>query len=496
MLRYSSLALAVAVLAAGCLDGPSKSESGSAEGPLAGGPGIAANQQGLSLVYGPGGQLLDATQFGNLPRFEQHYVGDKGANEPAMDIDADGATYYFRWHDPGAGSDLDTLTSFDNALLKSTDGGKTWIDVTPQVTPADRTMGIDPLVVYDAASGRLFVGVYALPAVIQLYWSDDGGSTWATTAPVVGEPVTDSPTMFAMPVDDNPLWPSALFICYNAFLTLQCKRSMDGGLSWALLPSPFGIPESKCGPIPGKSAAARSGQVLYVGRFQATESCAALQAGATSDTYEVAIAASGDGGLTWQSVVLDEGLSFANEAQPTIAVDDAGNAFVAWSDQLGQFLRFSRSTDQGRTWSTPVDILPPGLTAVKLPSIAAGGPGKVALFAVASNVAGGFAAPEDVMAEARWYGVSILTLDGLEPHPTFAATVVAGGDPLRIGPCGFRCINEQGQGMYDYTATKFSPKDGHIWSGYVDLCDADCAQGGPSTYRAAVAIETGPSSMT
>jgi hypothetical protein len=65
---------------------------------------------------------------------------------------------------------------------------------------------------------------------------------------------------------------------------------------------------------------------------------------------------------------------------PVIAIDAADNLYAVWSERLGSggagTIRFSRSTDHGLTWSTPVDVSAAGHSAF-LPWIVAGAAGKV-----------------------------------------------------------------------------------------------------------------------
>jgi hypothetical protein len=74
---------------------------------------------------------------------------------------------------------------------------------------------------------------------------------------------------------------------------------------------------------------------------------------------EIGFSRSTDGGSTWTSPVYISDLT--ELGGPRVSVDEAGNIYVIWKEMINSDyrLRFSRSTDGGGTWSTPETISDP-----------------------------------------------------------------------------------------------------------------------------------------
>jgi hypothetical protein len=62
---------------------------------------------------------------------------------------------------------------------------------------------------------------------------------------------------------------------------------------------------------------------------------------------------------------------------PTVAVDKAGNVYLAWADSATFQIKFARSSDQGKTWSKPVAINGYPAAVNVMPWIVAGDEGRV-----------------------------------------------------------------------------------------------------------------------
>lgn len=148
-----------------------------------------------------------------------------------------------------------------------------------------------------------------------------------------------------------------------------------------------------------------------------------------------------------------------------VAVDAGGNLFYTWvADDFHPYL--STSKDGGKTWSEPLDILPPGVTRTQNPSIDAGAPGRIAIAFIGSE--NPTDTPDDKLS---WNGYISASVNALDASPTFAAAPV--NDPktnaLWKGPCGspIRCGN-----MGDFYTVRIGP-DGTPRAAFVDSCPND-----------------------
>jgi hypothetical protein len=123
---------------------------------------------------------------------------------------------------------------------------------------------------------------------------------------------------------------------------------------------------------------------------------------------------------------------------PDLTIDAAGNLFMEWEAMpIDQFLGnpegdaliyWSSSSDEGDTWSAPVQIPTPGLHNNIFATLAAGDAGRVDLAwygtdSVDPDFVEGCGGPADVPGDWNLYFAQ--TLDGLDPTPTFTAPIVA-----------------------------------------------------------------------
>lgn len=482
---------------------------------FAAGSAVPSAGESRVVVHGPNRVVLPEDSFpGTVPSFEQRTVTERGALEPPLVFDADGSLFYPSWANNEYSDYLPPGTT--TILYRSTTKGESWADVTPQIAGLPfANKGGDPILYRDEETGRLFYLLY-FQGCTHLAWTDDGGSTW--DRPIHGricEPggVTDYPKLWTSRPVDGPATPAGapfyLHLCYNALYRLACQRSIDGGRTFA--PSPSPDPES-------------------LGKYL-TETCWSFHAswvvtGPDGTIYmprpycnNLEVAVSRDNGLTWERTVVAEyedafGTDFGSDVR--LARDASGTLYYLWiahSWYIGDGERplLSISRDDGETWSAPIDVGVPGLTAAKLPSIVAGDEGRIAFFYVGSTVPGGFdAAPED-MATAHWDGYAGFSLNATDAAPVFATnTVNPADDPLRIGPCEGRCIADPDDcalgceigsprvGMFDYLELALDPTSGMVAVSVVDLCGPACvAQGSAEawSFTGAVGVQIAGASL-
>jgi len=434
---------------------------------------------------------------GLLPTFEQRYVGDAGALEPDLDFTSNGDALYFAWTYGGLVNDQKF-----NVVSRSSDRGATWQDVTPTLLQGPSAVG-DPILYRDAISGRVFATGHN--NYMPISFSDDGGDSWTSPPPVIAGGVTDYPVLWSVPADDLPLatFPSQLLLCVFTTISYECHATRDGGLTWPLITSPFPERTSftiNCVPNTGRVAGSTSDSTLYVPFVLAANAdsptgyIACANPNAPIPQWGQWVGVSRDHGLSWE---LHHVADLGGYGDLRIATDGAGNAYLL---MIGEDNKpyLSVSKDRGATWSAPIDVAAPGVTAVNQISLAAGDAGRIAFFYIGTSIPGGAEISEDPASNAEWFAYESISLNAADDAPVFATTIV--GDAVRRGPCLGRCLIEDDvcivtcsvggptKGMRDYTNTKVNPVEGMIWTAFVDLCEGDCAD--PS-FRGAVAIQTG-----
>ena len=257
------------------------------------------------------------------------------------------------------------LSGTDGTVLRTTDGGATWADVS--VPGADtlqfrdvHAFGPDVAVILSIGEG----------AASRVYRTDDGGATWRETF------VNDEPGGF---FDCLDFWPAARAdeargIAFSdavdgAFLVIETD---DGGRSWRRVPADALPP-------------ARPGE----GGFAASGTCVATHGDrtawiATGNARPARVLRTDDGGRSWTSapVPLDAG-DAAGATSVAFRTADRGVALggdLTAPDSVGAAV--AQTTDGGRSW-TPGGPLPfPGAAygaAYVADALVAVGPGGAAL---------------------------------------------------------------------------------------------------------------------
>lgn len=364
-------------------------------------------------------------------------------------------------------------------VLRSTDKGQTWEDVSPTLPSGDKippTTG-DPIVYVDPATDRVFWLNQLQTVCANLFLSDDEGATWLGNPVACGTPgVVDHVTIVAAkPRMLTTLgYESIVYMCANTIYQMGCATSLDGGLTFGPIRMVFpGVdPASEqgfCGGIHSLPRAGPDGKV-YVAKNQ----CGVPT-----------IAVTEDDGLSWTAHPIATPQP-PYGTQVHVAIDDASNVYAIWTGSEDGLVWFTSSTDGAATWREPVRVAAPGVTAADLPVITAGGPGKVAFAYVATTIEGGYegktegnpglagdvlgqpAAPD--WANATWNAyVGILT-DALADELAIQ-TVTANdpADPIARGLCGrTRCY-----GMNDFIDATIDG-EGRVWVAFVDTCTAEC----------------------
>lgn len=405
-----------------------------------------------ALAHRAGG--VRARPAARAPRACLYRTGFHAA-EPTLGITADGTIYYQTL-------DAEAWPAFPVQVIRSTDRGRTWEDVSPKAGPANRHFYTeDPYLYVDEDSGRVFTADYLLPCA-ELSFSDDGGRTWTTT--VAGCDVVDHQTIFSGPPPDGgsrPIgYPNVVYYCAadvglaSSSGQATCLKSLDGGLTFVRTGAPpfpavrqEGLPIAQCDGLHGHGVVDRRG-IVYLPKGECGQPWLAL---------------SEDEGSSWRRVQVAGNGTPTHEAG--VAVDRAGNVYYTWigADRL-PYLAVSR--DGGASFGRPLMVAAPGVNEASLPGIAVGAPGRVALIYMGTANSPGEPWTGSYAGTA-WSGYITVSYDALGNDPLFYSAPVNGRDPLIEGECGpFRC-----QAAFDFLDVVIAP-DGTPWATFVDGCFA------------------------
>jgi hypothetical protein len=386
----------------------------------------------------------------DLPSSRLFYTG-WGGWEPSLGVSRRGIFY----------GSYSTVTS--PVVLRSTDGGKHWSNV---VSPVFK-FSLDPYLWVDPGTGRVF-DTNLQPSVTcpPLAVSGNGGDSWTNTT-VCGH--FDHETIFTGPVPAGGAKPSGyphvVYYCaINGVATAggstfsTCSKTLDGGTIWVPTGAPAypphvvpSWPGGICDGATGHGAVGPDGTV-YLPRAWC------------GPPY---LAISHDEGQSWTRVRITHRQSLSiprdGDHETGVAVDTAGNVYYTWV-AANHHVYLSVSRDDGRRWSKPLDVEPPGVPTMSAftTEIVAGGPGRIALLYTGTADRRG-----TPMAKTTWNDYVMESTNALSRRPLFYA--VALNNPrtniLWRRDCGdLRCGN-----MGDFLDLVIGP-DGRPYAAIVDAC--------------------------
>ncbi|HVF53905.1 MAG TPA: sialidase family protein [Actinomycetota bacterium] len=409
------------------------------------------------------------------------------AAEPTIGVDEDGTIFTVA---------IDTGSGLPRwPVLKSSDGGQTWTDVSPKLPTGEFThfTSQDGMLYLDDATGRVFMSDFTGPCA-PVSFTDDDGETW-TTGAACG--LADHQNVFAGPPAVSPTvgYPNVVYYCavdggalQEASTMTGCVKSLDGGRTYVRTGSPpyvdglnpapgnFGIP-GRCSGVTGHGVVDQAGTV-YMPRGWCGQPWLAI---------------SSDEGATWRRVqVADNGMPSQSggptdynpndatgfqEHEAGVAVDEDGTIYYFYTG-MNRLPYLVYSSDEGSTWSDPLMIGAPGLREASLPAIDIDGSGRLALAYIGSMNAPGGEAPDGAGPEyagVTWNGYITVVDTPVTARSKFhTATVNDPGDPLTVGECWIlRC-----QQQYDFIDVVLDAS-GRAWASMVDGCTGmSCARMG------------------
>lgn len=399
------------------------------------------------------------------------YLTGASATEPTIGVTSDGAIFITGM------SELNAAGRRAPTIFRSLDSGQTWEDVGPALPTGDHIPPItnDPYVYVDPLTDRVYMLDLIGTVCSVLQWSDDKGESWITNPLACGTPGgNDHQTMVTAAPRTLPttLYDNIVYYCVNRVADTSCAMSLDGGLTFTPLKTVYvgvdpATEETLCGGLSGHLKSGSDGKV-YLPRSY----CGAATVAITADD-----------GLTWTISVIDTQFPVEGH-EVAVAIDEANTIYASW--QSGGLHYFSYSADEGKTWSAPLLITPPDVTATEFNAIAAGKPGHVAIAYIGSTVEGGYEGKgtgnpgltgdllgQPVLPEwdnATWNGYITVITDANTDAPKVGTTTVnAVEDPLARGLCGHTRCN----GMNDFIDMVIDGA-GRPWVAFVDVCHAEC----------------------
>lgn len=457
-------------------------------------PGVTPTQERVSSRKDSGGRAVAHLAGGNpvaaplRPVTRMHRTGFQ-AGEPTLGVTKDGSIFYQALDGPPT-------------VIRSTDGGRKWQDVSPMIGGRKRhPTTLDPFLYVDPVTDRVFTYDFMF-GCSEISFSDDRGESWTTTALNCGE--QDHQNLFAGPPVMSPTagYPNIVYTCSTqagatiySFSTM-CLKSLDGGFSWV----PTGTPPFNTQQEEENDLGVSGYCHGAVGHgFVGADGTVYVPKGLCGQPW---LAISRDEGATWKRVqVADNGVPQTTigvyEHEASVAADKQGNVYYHWmgNDRL-PYLAVSR--DGGGTWSKPMMVGPPGLVEASLPHLTVGKVGAVAIVYYGSTNSPGepfpesndckpdpvycfqqlfFLGPQDPKSyeDTTWNGYMTVTDDALSKRPTFYTGAINDpSDPFVRGTCGpIRC-----KAVYDFIDVVID-KNGRPWGAYVDICIAACADKGP-----------------
>jgi len=485
-------ALSIMAVLSGCFGNSTTSTTGT----MTKSATAAANVLPPPVPYyaNPDGPVPASAFPGQLPVFQERYILQRGGGEPTVGINKNGDIIF-----PTIAFDINAAgQSFPSTrVMISHNEGLNWTDSSPVLAggqggrvPVVRAnpASLDPYVYADPVTGRLFNIDLNLAVGGFLSYTDDGGKTWTSQPGCCGIPVDDHQSLFSGPattlVPVSPLYQRILYFCINQIGATTCTHSLDGGLSWSAgVPAYPGVEPpggdnqggGVCGGLSGHGHASEKTGTVFVPKGQ----CGKAE-----------VARSTDNGLSFTDIVVDQSVGMPDH-EAIVSTDKAGNVYYFFLDK-DTLPRVSVSRDDGLTWSPPLNVTVPGVTAAKFPSIVAGDTGKIAFLYLGTTTPHGHHVADtyqgngtlkypDELQNATWAAYVGVSLNALDEHPVFA-TVTAHDpvDPLDRGACSGRCFGTVNGGMYDFLDIDIKPDTGQVYVALIDNCNNDQPYNAPA----------------
>ena len=250
---------------------------------------------------------------------------------PQVAVDGAGNIYAV-WED-------DTATNSNILFSRSNDGGATFS--APLNVSKSSGSSSNPLISVDRQGAINVVWVSDSPGNNDVFFSrsTDGGGTFSVPLNLSNDPADSLSPQLAVDGSGNinVVWESD-----NITFGVLFTHSTDGGATFS---APLDLATNTGGSFGAQLALAAAGSINVVWEDD------------TNSGSTISYSRSSDNGATFSAPKNLSG-TLSNSTESQIAVDAAGNIDVLWADSTpGNFaIFFSRSTDQGATFSTPQNL--------------------------------------------------------------------------------------------------------------------------------------------
>jgi hypothetical protein len=267
---------------------------------------------------------------GGAPVFAEFEVPGDGASEPTIGIPWNtDSLFYF----PVDHALQDATGGPGQRVLRATfdaTGKATWVDVSP---PDLLPINIDPMLVADPDTGRVFAG--GLEGVCSsMVYTDDDGATWLPTINMCSGKSFDHQSIGLGPPAGAIPSPEGTHVGYYCAQggVISCARSVDEGSTWL----PFQDVPGTCGGFHGHiQVSPLTGFVIVP-----TAKCG------DHDGF----IATADGGLTWTSHEVPGSPKWSNGFDPSAQFSrPSGWLYYAMASEHGVHVALSK--DEGKTWA-------------------------------------------------------------------------------------------------------------------------------------------------
>ncbi|MHB1260798.1 MAG: sialidase family protein [Thermoplasmatota archaeon] len=292
---------------------------------------LPAAAQPTVTVAPPVALATPAPVFGAGPVvFQELEVPGDSAAEPTIGIPWNtDSLFYYPVAEAGVVTDPSSLALHTMRARFDANGVPTWAQVDP---PYQVPINLDPMLVADSDTGRVFSGGLLGPCSSMVY-SDDDGETWLPTINMCsGEDFDHQSIGLGPPAGPIPS-PEGTHVGYYCGQggTISCARSLDQGTTWG----PFVEVPGSCGGFHGHIRVSPTTGFVVV----PTASCGE-HAGYISTA---------DGGITWTAHEITESEEWTNGFDPSAQFSRPGGwLYYGMVSEHGIYMALSK--DEGASW--------------------------------------------------------------------------------------------------------------------------------------------------